>query len=109
MMPPVALLPIPIEITCVPAFAVSVGMTLPAPVQVVLALGVGAMMTPFVAEPGKISVKVTLSSWLVFVLVRVIVKVDMPSGLTVVGANALETDSPLTVNVAEKLPETFRL
>ena len=100
------MMPLLMEIACVPGVAV----TLP-PVQVVLGDGdggTGAITTPLLRVPGKVSVRLTLSSWRVFVLVSVIVSVEMPSGLTVVGAKALETDRPLTVKSAEKLPGTFR-
>src|SRR5271157_576201 len=83
------------EITCVPVLAV----TLPNG-QVVEALGVGAITTPFVVLPGSVSVKATLSSWLVFELVREIVRVDIPFAATVGGKKTLLTERPLTVRLA---------
>ena len=50
--PPMAGLSIPIEITCVPAVAVRVGVTVPPSVQLVLALGRLAIFKP----AGRVSV-----------------------------------------------------
>lgn len=68
------------EIVWAPATAV----TVPGP-QVVAALGIGAITTPLVVLPGKVSVNEVLISGERLLLVRVIVRVDRPFGLTVVG------------------------
>ena len=59
-----------------------------APVHVVLIFGVGATKTPFVAFPPMVvrsSVRDVIVSGLVSVFVKVIVKVEMPLGATVLG------------------------
>src|SRR5690349_1324296 len=90
----------PLKITvCVPGVAV----TVPAP-QVVLILGVAATTTPLTVVPGNGSVRETLLSWLTFVLVRVIVSVEIPLGLTVDGVNDLLTEIPLIVRLAVMFP-----
>ena len=73
-----------IEIVWVPGAAV----TTP-PVQVVLALGVGATISPLVGVPGKSSVMDALMSGEEFVFCKVIVNVEIPPGLTVGGVKAL--------------------
>ena len=72
---------------CAPAVALTVP-----PGQVVVALGVGAIIKPLVELPQDVvpvpveeSVRETLSSWLELVLVNVIVKVEIPPGLTMFG------------------------
>lgn len=97
MVPPVR------EIVCVPAVAVST--SLPPEVQVVLAFGEGATTTPFAVVPGSVSNSDTFTSGDVFVFRSVIVSVDKPLGLTVVGKKALLTVRSLnacTVRFAER-------
>ncbi len=77
------MVPLVMEIVCVPAFATRLNDGFP--VQVVLALGVGAMITLFGAEPGSRSVNETLTSGEVLLFCRVMVNVDRPFTLTVVG------------------------
>ena len=90
------------EMVCDPGMAVTVP-----PVQVVLALGVGATIIPSVVEPGKSSVMEALINGEVFVLRRVMVNVDMPPGLTVGGVKTLLIEKSVTVSTVRSSVSGF--
>src|SRR5215216_3219924 len=84
------------EMVCEPATASTVP-----PTQVVLALGVGATMIPFVAVPGNGSVTETFTNGEAFVFCNVIASVEMPPGLTAGGVNVLLIENGLTTRTVK--------
>lgn len=71
-------------------------MTVP-PTQVVLACGTGATIIPSVGEPGRLSVTDALINGALFVFRNVIVKVEIPPGLTLGGVKFLLMEKALTI------------
>ena len=86
------MIPPAMEIVLVPGLAVIT----PVP-QVVLAFGMGATTTPSVTIPGRLSVTLALIKLELLELSRLIVIVERPLALTVVGWKFFVTVSTLTV------------